>query len=45
MAKRKGKFGKNKMVDMENIECYGCQEYGNYKKNCPKLKKDNKKIK
>jgi len=46
MAKRMGKFGKfgprranNK--DMSKIQRYGCQEYGQYKRNCPKLKKDN----
>ena len=26
---------------MSKIQCYGCQEYGHYKRNCPKLKKDN----
>jgi len=51
MAKRREKFGKfgprrtiNK--DMSKIQCYGCQEYGHYKRNCHKLKKDkNKNIK
>ena len=46
MAKRKGKFGKfgpqKKKIDMSKIQCYGCREYGHYKRNCPKLKKDNK---
>ena len=46
MAKRKGKFGKfgprrTNNKDMSKIQCYGCQEYGHYKRNCPKLKKDN----
>ena len=30
---------------MSKIQCYGCQEYGYYKRNCPKLKKDNNKRK
>ena len=46
MAKRKGKFGKfgprrTNNKDMSKIQCFGCQEYGHYKRNCPKLKKDN----
>jgi len=46
MAKRKGKFGKfgprrTNNKDMSKIQCYGCQEYGNCKRNCPKLNKDN----
>ena len=43
MVKRKGKFGpqKNKKIDMSKIQCYGCQEYGHYKRDCPKFK-DNK---
>jgi len=28
---------------MAKIQCYGCQEYGNYKIDCIKPKKDNKK--
>ena len=28
---------------MAKIQCYGCQEYGNYRKACPKLKKGNNK--
>ena len=50
MAKRKGKFGKfgpqrTSNKDMSKIQCFGCQEYGHYKRNCPKLKKDNNKRK
>lgn len=45
MAKRKGKFKKSgpqkKKKDMLKIQCYGCQEYGHYKRDCPKFK-DNK---
>jgi len=46
MARRKGKFGKfgprrTNNKDMSKIQCFGCQEYGHYKSNCPKLKKDN----
>lgn len=46
MAKRKGKFSKfgprrTNNKDMPKIPFYGCHEYGHYKRNCPKLKKDN----
>ena len=46
MAKRKGKFGKFGQLRTNNkymskIQCFGCQGYGHYKRNCPKLKKDN----
>ena len=48
MAKRNGKFGKfgprrTNNKDMSKIHCFGCQEYGHYKRNCPKLKQDNSK--
>lgn len=48
MAKRKGKFGKfdprkKKKINMSKIQCYECNAYGHFKRNCPKLKKDNKK--
>ena len=47
MTKGKGKFGKigpqKKKKNMAKIQCYGCQEYGHYKIDCPKLKKDNNK--
>jgi len=26
---------------MAKIQCYGCQEYGHYKRDSPKIKKDN----
>ena len=26
---------------MAKIQCYGWQEYGHYKRDCPKVKKDN----
>ena len=46
MAKRKGKFGKfgpqKRKKNMAKVQCYGCQEYGHYKRDCPKVKKDNK---
>jgi len=46
MAKRKGKFGRfgprrTNNKDMSKIQCFGCQEYGHYKRNYPKLEKDN----
>jgi hypothetical protein len=47
MTKRKGKIWKvwssEKEKNMAKIQCYGCQEYGHYKRDCPKLKKDNNK--
>lgn len=52
MVRKKGKFGKfesqkkfQKKINMSKIQCYECNEYGNFKRNCPILKKDNKKIK
>ena len=46
MTKRKGKFGKfgpqrTNNKDVSKIQCYRCQEYGHYKRNCPKLNNDN----
>ena len=47
MKKRKGKFGKfgpqKKKTNMAKIQSYGCQKYGHYKRDCPKIKKDNNK--
>lgn len=47
MAKRKGKFGKfgpqKQKKNMAKVQCYGCQEYGHYKRDYPKLKKDHNK--
>jgi len=48
MKRRKGKFGKfgpqkNKEINMSQIQCYRCQEYGHYKRDCPSLKKENNK--
>lgn len=44
MTRRKGKFGKfepqkkfQKKIDMSNIQCYECNEYGHFKSNCPIL--------
>lgn len=46
MAKRKGKFGKSgpqkRKKNMAKVQCYGRQDYGHHKRDCPKLKKDNK---
>jgi len=30
---------------MSKVQCFGYQEYGHYKRDCPKLKKDNNKRK
>ena len=47
MTRRRVKYGKfdpqKKKMNMAKIQCYGFQEYGHYKRDCPKLKKDNKK--
>ena len=47
MTRRKAKFGESgsrkKKRDISKIQCYGCQEYGHYKRDCPKIKKDNNK--
>lgn len=49
IAKRKGKFGKfspqKKKINMSEIQCYGCQTYGHFKRDFPKLKKEKKKMK
>lgn len=47
MAKRRGKsrkFGPQKNKNLAKVQCYGYQEYEHYKRDCPKLKKDNNKI-
>ena len=45
MEKRKGKFGKfgpqKRKKNMAKVKFYGCQEYGHYKRDYPKIKKDN----
>ena len=50
MAKRKGKFGKfgpqrKGKRYMSKVQCFGCQEYGNYKRYCAKFKKEKNKRK
>lgn len=46
MTRRKGPFGKfgpqKKKKNMAKIQCYVCQEYGHYKRDWHKVKKDNK---
>jgi len=47
MARRRGKVGKfgpqKKNKNLAKVQCYGYQEYGNYKRDFPQLKKDNNK--
>lgn len=52
MTRKKGKFGRfeprkrfQKKIGMSKIQCYECNEYGHFKRNCLKLKKGNKKMK
>jgi len=52
MTRKKGNLGKfeprkkfHKKIDISKIQCYECNEYGHFKRNCPKLKKGNKKMK
>lgn len=41
---RKGSLKKKlKKIDMSKIQCYECNENGHFRRNCPKLKKENKK--
>jgi len=43
VTRRKGKFGKfgpqKKMKNMDKVRCYGCQELGHYRRDCPKRSK------
>jgi len=42
---KKGKFGKSKKkTDMSKIQCFRCNEYGHYKRDCPNIKVNNKKV-
>jgi len=46
MARRKGMFGKlgpQKKKNTLKVQCYGCHEYGHYKRDCLNLKTDNNK--
>lgn len=46
MSKGKGKFGKfgpqKKRKNLAKVFSFGCQEYGHYKRDCPKIKRNNK---
>lgn len=45
--RKKGRFEKfgpqNKRRNMDNIRCFGCNQLGHYKRNCPKYGKDKRK--
>lgn len=47
MTKRKGNFGtfgpQKKKKNVAKVQCYGYQEYGHYKRDCAKFKKENNK--
>ena len=38
--KSNGKPYAGKTKDLSQVECYGCQEKGHLKRDCPKTKKD-----
>lgn len=46
ITKGKGKFGKfgpqKKRKNMAKVQCFACQEYGHYIRDCPKIKRNNK---
>lgn len=42
--KKKGKIGKSKgKQDMSKIQCLRCNEYGHFKRDCPNMKKNERK--
>jgi len=40
---KKGKFGRSKKKDMSKVQCFKCNEYGHFTRDCPN--QQNKKIK
>ena len=47
MSGKKGRFGKfgpqNKKKSVDKARCFGCNDFGHYKRDCPKFRKDKKK--
>ena len=47
ISRKKGRFGKfgphNKRRNMDKVQCFGFNELGHYKRDCPKSEKDKRK--
>lgn len=40
---KKGKFGKSKKKDMSKVQCFKCNEYGHFKRDCPNQQNNKRK--
>ena len=44
MSMKKGRFGKfgpqNTKINVDKARCFGCNDLGHYKQDCPRLRKD-----